>query len=142
MLLNLAGNHPIKRRTCVPDPLRTISLGDPGDAEPLTSRTAAEPLWPVRARSMDQLLAQVFVAALADPEQLWLAASGELSRDQTEPCGEIPSTVEALRLTNSGDKGGSDNRPDPGDRDQPASLRAVRSPTNRSRDRCSVCMSS
>ena len=62
---------------------------------------------------MDQLSAQVFVAALADTEQLWLAAGGELSRDQTEPCGEIPPTVEALGLTNGGDKGGGDDRADP-----------------------------
>jgi hypothetical protein len=59
---------------------------------------------------------------IADPEQLWLAAGGELSRGQTKPCGEIPPTVEALRLTNGGDKGGGGNRADPGDRDQPASL--------------------
>ena len=71
---------------------------------------------------MDQLPAQVFVAALADPEQLWLAAGGELSGNHTEPCGEIPSTVEALRLTDSGDKGGGDDRADAGDRHQPTSL--------------------
>jgi hypothetical protein len=48
MLLDFAGDHPIKRHTCVLDPLRTIGLGDAGDAEPLTSRTAAvEPLWPI-----------------------------------------------------------------------------------------------
>jgi hypothetical protein len=48
MLLDFAGDHPIKRRTCVLNPVRTIGLGDAGDAEPLTSRTASvEPLWPV-----------------------------------------------------------------------------------------------
>jgi hypothetical protein len=41
MLLDLAGNHKVKRGACVPHPLRTIGLGDTGDAEPLTSRTAA-----------------------------------------------------------------------------------------------------
>src|SRR5580693_7870410 len=48
ILLELARHDPIKRPTCVLDPLRTIGLGDTGDAEPLTSPTAAvEPLWPV-----------------------------------------------------------------------------------------------
>jgi len=79
---------------------------------------------------MDQLSAQVFVAALADTEQLRLAAGGELSRDQTEPCGEIAPTHEALRLTNGGDKGGGDDRADPGDRDQPASLFALLHPAD------------
>ena len=77
---------------------------------------------------MDQLSAQVFVAALADTEQRWLAAGGELSRGQTEPCGEIAPAVEAFRLTNGGDKGGGDDRADPGDRGQPASLFVVLHP--------------
>src|ERR1700678_261554 len=36
-----------------------------------------------RARSMNQLLAQVFVAALADPEQLRLAPGRELTREKS-----------------------------------------------------------
>ena len=57
--------------------------------------------------------------ALADPEPLWLAASGELSSDQTEPCGEIAPAVEAFRPTDSGDKGGCDDRADARDCRQP-----------------------
>src|SRR5271155_2626132 len=73
-----------------------------------------------RTRSMDQLPAQVFVAALADPEQLRLAASCELTGNQAEPRGEIAPTVEAFRPTDGGDKGGCDDRADAWDRGQPA----------------------
>ena len=55
---------------------------------------------------------------------------GELSRDQTERCGEIAPAVEALRLTNGGDEGGGDDRADPRDRDQPASLLVVLHPAD------------
>ena len=51
------------------------------------------------ARSMDQLLAQVFVAALADPEQLRLAAGRELTGNQAEPRGEIAAALEACKST-------------------------------------------
>jgi hypothetical protein len=47
---------------------------------------------------VDQLPAQVFVAALADSEQLRLATGGELLRNQTEPRGEVAAAVEAFRL--------------------------------------------
>jgi hypothetical protein len=47
---------------------------------------------------VDQLSAQVFVATLADPEQLWLAAGGELPRNEAKPCSKIAPTVEAFRL--------------------------------------------
>ena len=42
-----------------------------------------------RAGSMDQLSAQILVAALADPQELRLAAGGELLRNQTQPGSEI-----------------------------------------------------
>jgi hypothetical protein len=48
-----------------------------------------------RARSMDQLPAHVFVAALADPEQLRLAAGRELTGNQAEPRGEIAPALES-----------------------------------------------
>src|ERR1700735_4682219 len=74
------------------------------------------------ARPVDQLPAQVFVAALADPEQLRLAASCELTGNQAEPRGEIAPALEALSLANGGDKGGCDDRADAWDCHQPASL--------------------
>src|ERR1700678_400287 len=75
-----------------------------------------------RARSMNQLLAQVFVAALADPEQLRLATGRELTRNQAEPRGEIAPAVEAFRPTHGGDQGGRDYRAATWDCRQPASL--------------------
>ena len=71
---------------------------------------------------MDQLPAQVFVAALADPEQLRLAAGRELTGNQAEPRGEIAPALEALSLAGGGDKGGCDDRADAWDCHQPASL--------------------
>src|SRR6202035_742411 len=55
---------------------------------------------------------QVFVAALADPEQLRLAAGRELTGSQAEPRGEIAPALEALSLADGGDKGGCDDRAD------------------------------
>src|SRR6516162_1986981 len=83
-----------------------------------------------RARSMDQLSAEVFVAAFADPEQLRPAAGSELTGNQAEPRGEIAPTVEAFRLTNGGDKGRSDDRADARDCHQPTSLLVVPHPAD------------
>src|ERR1700689_3432781 len=71
---------------------------------------------------MDQLPAQVLVGALADPEQLRLAAGRELTANQAEPRGEIAPALEALSLADRGDKGGCDDRADAWDCHQPASL--------------------
>ena len=106
---------------------------DDRDAEGIAEAATRPTMRFVELKSQDQLAAQVLVAALADSEQLWLAAGGELSRDQTEPCGEIPPTVEALRLTNSGDKRGCDDRADSRDRGQPARLFVLVHPTDKLR---------
>ena len=82
------------------------------------------------AGSMDQLFAQILVAAFADSEQLRLAAGGELSGNQTEPGGEIATVVEAFRPTDGGDKGGCDDRADARDGRQPASLFVLLHPTD------------
>ena len=66
------------------------------------------------ARPVDQLFAQILVAALADSEQLRLTPGSELPRNQAQPCGEIATVVETFRSTNGGDKGRSDDRADPG----------------------------
>src|SRR6266851_848496 len=71
---------------------------------------------------MDQLPAQVFVTPLADPEQLRLAAGGELTGNQAEPRGEIAPALEAFRPTDGGDKGRCDDRANAWDCRQPASL--------------------
>src|SRR6202046_3710600 len=85
-------------------------------------RVALSHIGQSRARSMDQLPAQVFVAALADPEQLWLAAGRELTGNQAEPRSEIAPALEALSLADGGDKGGWDDRANAWDCRQPASL--------------------
>jgi hypothetical protein len=61
-------------------------------------RVALSHIGQSRTRSMDQLPAEVFVAALADPEQLRLAAGRELTGNQAEPRGEIAPALEALSL--------------------------------------------
>jgi hypothetical protein len=71
-----------------------------------------------RAGSVDQLSAQIVVAALADAQELRLAAGGELSRNQAEPGRKIAAAVEAFRLTDGGDKRGGDKRAEAGDRRQ------------------------
>ena len=73
------------------------------------------------ARSVDQLLAQILVAALADTQQLRLAAGGELPRNQTEPGGEIAAVVEAFRVADSGDERRCDD-PQAGDCRQSAGV--------------------
>src|SRR5208282_6317712 len=66
--------------------------------------------------------AQILVAAFADPQQLRLAAGGELPRDQTEPGGEITAAVEALRMTDGGHKRRRDDRAEARNRYQPTGL--------------------
>ena len=62
------------------------------------------------ARPVNQLFAQILVAALADPEQLRLAPGSELPRNQAQPCGEIATVVETFRSTDSGNERRCDNR--------------------------------
>ena len=98
------------------DPRQLVGQGDDHDIAmgpahqpfhpPAKRRVALGHIGQSRTRSMDQLPAQVFVAALADPEQLRLTASCELTGNQAEPRGEIAPAVEAFRPTDGGDKGG------------------------------------
>ena len=74
------------------------------------------------ARSVDQLLAQILVAALADTQQLRLAAGGELPRNQTEPGGQIAAVVKAFRVADGGDERRRDDRAEAGDRRRSTSL--------------------
>ena len=83
-----------------------------------------------RSRSMDQLPAQISVAALADPQQLRLAAGGELPRNQTEPGGEIAAAVEAFRMTDGGDESRRDDRADARNCRQPAGVLILLGPAN------------
>ena len=106
------------------DPRQLVGQGDDHDIAmgpahqpfhpPAKRRVALGHIGQSRTRSMDQLPAQVFVAALADPEQLRLTASCELTGNQAEPRGEIAPAVEAFRPTDGGDKGGCAIGPTPG----------------------------
>ena len=66
------------------------------------------------ARPVDQLFAQILVAALADSEQLRLTPGSELPRNQAQPCGEIAAVVEIFRSTGSGNERRRDNRAEAG----------------------------
>ena len=61
---------------------------------------------------VNQLFAQIPVAALADSEQLRLAPSSELPRNQAQPCGEIATVVEAFRSTDATRRGSRRQRRD------------------------------
>jgi hypothetical protein len=65
-------------------------------------------------RGAPQLPAEVFVAALADSEQFWLAAGGEQPRNETKPRSKIAPTVKDIRPPDGGDEGRCDDRADPG----------------------------
>src|ERR1700691_3674507 len=69
-------------------------------------------------------------AALADSEQLRLTPGSELPRNQAQPCGEIATVVEALRLTDSGNERRCDNRAEARDRRQPTGLFVLLRPAN------------
>ncbi len=45
---------------------------------------------------MDQLLAQIFVAALADPDKPGSSACRDLTRHQTQPGGKIAAMTERM----------------------------------------------
>src|SRR5271165_1765306 len=83
-----------------------------------------------RAGSVDQLSAQILVAALADPHELRLAAGGELPRNQTEPGRKIAAVVEAFRVTDGGDERRRDNRAEAGDCRQPAGVFVLLRPSD------------
>ena len=89
---------------------------------PAEWRIALSDIGKRRARSVDQLSAQVSVAALADPEQPRFAAGCELTGDQAEPGREITTSVEAFRSPDRGDKRRRDERADPGDCRQSAGV--------------------
>ena len=54
---------------------------------------------------MDQKLAEIFVAPLADPDQTRFAPGRELPRYQTEPGSQVASTRKALAPTDGCDQG-------------------------------------
>ena len=122
------------------DPCQLVSEGDDRN---IVMGASQEPFCPSTERSVafsyvrqgrpcsvDQELAQIFVAALADPEQLRLAASGELLWDQAEPGGEIPPTIEAFRPADSGHQRGGDRWPNARNRCQATSLFVLSRPVD------------
>jgi hypothetical protein len=62
--------------------------------------------------TMDQSLAQIDVAPLADAEQLRLASGGILPWHDTEPCSEVSRLTEGSSVADSRDDGCCHDRPD------------------------------
>jgi hypothetical protein len=58
------------------------------------------------SRPLDDELAQIFTAALSDPEQLWLAARRCLTRHQPQPGREIAPPVEGAAIADRGNQRG------------------------------------
>src|SRR5258708_12453115 len=56
------------------------------------------------ARTVNQQLAQIRIASLADPQQLDLAARARLSRDQPDPGRELTPGSERLRVSHRPDR--------------------------------------
>jgi hypothetical protein len=115
---------PDLRRLLSRDPRQLVGQGDDHDIAmgpahqpfhpPAKRRVALRYIGQRGARSMDQLFAQILVAAFADSEQLRLAAGGELSGNQTEPGGEIATVVEAFRPTTAATRADATIAPTPG----------------------------
>ena len=74
------------------------------------------------ASTMDQLLAQVPIAALADPQQLCLAAGGVLPRCQAEPGRQIPPLGEGAAVSDGCQQRGGVDDADAGNGRQPPRL--------------------
>ena len=77
---------------------------------------------------MDQHLAEVDVAALADAQQLHLAARVVLPRNKPEPCCEVSPLAERSAVPNGSNDGCSEDGADARDLrmwQQPASLSAI-----------------
>ena len=77
-------------------------------------RVALSDIGQRRARSMDQLLAKILVAPLADAEQLRLAAGGELPRDEAQPGRKIATSIEGLRSPTAATSADATIAPNPG----------------------------
>ncbi len=78
-------------------------------------RVAFGDVWKRRARSMDQQLARIFVAPLADVEKPRFAASGRLTWDQLQPRHQIATVFEGLHFSDRRDHGRRDHDADAGD---------------------------
>jgi len=77
---------------------------------------------------MDQHLAEVDVAALADAQQLHLAARVVLPRNKPEPCCEVSPLAERSAVPNGSNDGCSEDGADARDLrmwQQPASLSSI-----------------
>ena len=55
--------------------------------------------------TMDEQGSQVDVASFADAKQLRPAAAGDLTRNQADPCCELPRVLEIARITSTGNQG-------------------------------------
>src|SRR6202008_1336091 len=82
---------------------------------PAERRVALSDIGQRRARSMDQLAAKGFVAALADAEQLRFAGGGELWRRDAQPGRKSASSSKSLRPSDRRDQRRGDDRAEPRD---------------------------
>ena len=62
---------------------------------------------------MNEQPADIWISALADPEQRRFASRGVLSRNQTKPSGEIAGFGELAGIADRGNQRSRTNRPDP-----------------------------
>src|ERR1700678_4786573 len=65
-----------------------------------------------RSRAVDQQLAKISVASLADAKKLRSAAGGELRWDQTQPRRQVATVLESLALADRRDQRRGDCRAD------------------------------
>src|SRR5277367_213280 len=83
-----------------------------------------------RSRAVDQQLAKISVASLADAKKLRSAAGGELTWDQTQPRCQVATVLESLALADRRDQRRSDCRADARDGRQSTSVLILFRPAN------------
>src|SRR4051794_25665291 len=91
-------------------PWRGGRASQPGDPHP-RHLMAATPMHG-GAGTVDQQLAQIRVAALADPAEPLLAAARMLLWNQADPGGKVPPRSEESRIADGGRQRRSGNQPD------------------------------
>jgi len=111
------------------DPRQLVGERDDGDIlvrpakqglRPLAQRIVARSdMWQRRPRAMDQHLAQILVASLADSEQLRLPTCRELSGNEPQPSCKVAAMLEGLSAADRRDYCGCRQNPEAWDRRKP-----------------------
>src|ERR1700685_2674822 len=83
-----------------------------------------------RSRAVDQQLAKISVASLADAKKLRSAAGGELTWDQTQPRRQVATVLESLALPDRRDQRRGNCRADARDGRQSTSVLILFCPAN------------